>query len=410
MKSPETREKEQPGQFEFISLFAVLTSLTALSIDAMLPALPQIGSVLGAQNANDTQLVVIVMILGMVFGEMLFGPLSDAVGRKKSILIGILIYCIGTVIAMLAQSMSVMLLGRLIQGFGVSAPKIVSRALIRDQYEGEAMARILSFIFMVFIFIPMLAPAFGQLILLVADWRAIFVSFLVLAVVSAFWFALRQPETLPVERRIPLSFSSVKTTLVVLFRDYTVMGHTVAAGLFFSAFLVYLSTAQAMFADMYNEADRFPLYFALLASGIGLASLLNGKLVMRLGMFQLSAVALWCVVVAAGLLLLVSLFYRGVPPLWVFLLLCFVLFSCAGFLFGNLNALAMQSVGHIAGLAASVIGSVSSLISVIIAFGFGRLYQQNAYVLAAVFLLAGIVSLYLIYDVKRYKRRRRVPL
>src|SRR3546814_469878 len=162
---------------EFVALFSLTTSLTALSIDAMLPALRDIGTALAVAEANDTQLIVGLFILGMVFGEIVFGPLSDAIGRKPAILVGLALFGLGAVVAMEAETLEQILIGRVIQGIGCAGPKIAARALIRDQYEGRAMARILSFIFMVFIIVPMLAPALGQLVLAVADWRAIFLVF-----------------------------------------------------------------------------------------------------------------------------------------------------------------------------------------------------------------------------------------
>ncbi len=386
---------------EFVVLFSLTTSLTALSIDAMLPALREMGRSLAVAEANDTQLVVTFFILGMVLGELFFGPLSDAIGRKKAILLGLAIFGLGAVLAMTAATLEQVLLGRIVQGIGCAGPKIASRALIRDQYEGAAMARILSFIFMVFILVPMLAPALGQAVLLVADWRAIFLLFLALAAVVALWLGLRQPETLPPARRIRFSLSAILANGALILRHGKVMAYTFAAGMIFGALLLYLSTAQALFFDLYGIDTTFPLYFAVLALGIGLASFCNSQLVLRFGMQRLAVVALCGIVVFGGGLFAVALRHDGVPPFAAFMTLCFLAFCCNGLLFGNLNAMAMQSLGRVAGLGASLIASLSSLVAVALAVSLGRFYDMTVYPLAAGFVLAGAVSLALVLAAPR---------
>lgn len=386
---------------EFVALFSLTTSLTALSIDAILPALRDIGQTLAVADSNDTQFIITVFILGMVFGEMFFGPVSDALGRKPAILIGLAIYAVGSLVAMTASSIEEVLIGRMIQGIGVSGPKIATRALVRDQFEGAAMARMMSFIFMVFILVPMLAPALGQAVLIFADWRAIFVVFLVLAAVVALWLGLRQPETLAPSRRIAFSMTTILGNGALILRHAKVMAYTFAAGFIFGALLLYLSTSQAIFLDLYGVDEAFPLYFAILALGIGIASFSNSQLVMRYGMHRLSVVALCGLVIFASALLAVALWYDGIPPFPAFMTLCFLVFFCNGLLFGNLNALAMQSLGRVAGLGSSVISSVSSIVAVVMSVAVGRFYDQTALPLAAGFILAGAISLVLVLAAER---------
>ena len=386
---------------EFVILFSLVTSITALTIDAILPALRQIGEALAVADPKDTQLIVSFFILGMVFGDLIFGPLSDAIGRKNAIQTGLLIFVAGTIVSMTAASLEQMLLGRVIQGIGVSGPKIASRALIRDLYEGRAMARIMSFIFMVFILTPMLAPALGQAVLLIADWPAIFLLFLLLASVVAPWLGVRQPETLAPERRIRVSISALLNNSVQIVRHAKVMAYTLAAGLMFGALLLYLSTAQALFFDLYKIADLFPLYFAVLASGVGLSSYANGRLVMRYGMHRLSVIALVGMMGFGGALLGVALLNEGVPSFIAFMALCFGMFSCIGILFSNLNALAMENLGRVAGLGASLVSSISSLVAVIVAVAVGRFYDQTVVPLTAGFILAGLLSLVLVLGARR---------
>ncbi|MEZ5826357.1 MAG: MFS transporter [Geminicoccaceae bacterium] len=224
-----------PGPREFIALFALITSLTALSIDTMLPALASIGRDLGVDDPRDVQLIVSVMVLGMMAGELFFGSLADALGRKKALMIGLAIYASGTLLTLFAGSMQLLLMGRFVQGIGVSGPKIASRAILRDRFEGDMLARVSSFIFMIFILVPMAAPAVGTVLLVFWHWRAIFVLFLLLAGICALWLGLRQPETLPHERRIPLSPRVQAGNLLQILRLPEVVAQALALGLYLGA-------------------------------------------------------------------------------------------------------------------------------------------------------------------------------
>lgn len=397
-----TLRPEKPlSAVEFVALFSLITSLTAAAIDAMLPALGEIGRALAVSDAKNTQLVISLFVFGMVFGELLFGPLSDAIGRRRTILLGLAIFCAGSVLAMTASSMEQMLLGRIIQGFGVSGPKIGSRALIRDKYSGDAMARIMSYIYMVFVLVPMLAPAFGQLVMSVADWRAIFLVYLAMGVIVSLWLMLRQGETLAVERRIPLSPASLVRNGRVIVKHRRVMAYILALGAVFGAKLLYLSTAQSVFQDIYGAGTRFPLYFALLASGIGVASFSNGLLVMRLGMERLAVYALVAMAGLSAALQVTAMLHDGQPPFLLFMLICAAIFFCFAILFSNLNAMAMQSLGRVAGLGASLTSGLSSLIAVGIAVALGRFYEQSVLPLALGFLLAGLGGLALVLLARR---------
>tara|TARA_R110002124_G_scaffold111152_2_gene264826 strand:- start:12072 stop:13298 length:1227 start_codon:yes stop_codon:yes gene_type:complete len=395
------RAEKPLSAVEFVALFSLITSLTAAAIDAMLPALGEIGRALAVSDAKNTQLVISLFVFGMVFGELLFGPLSDAIGRRKTILLGLAIFCAGTILAMTASSMEQMLLGRIIQGFGVSGPKIGSRALIRDKFSGDAMARMMSYIYMVFVLVPMLAPAFGQLVMSVANWRAIFLVYLALGLIVSLWLMLRQRETLAVERRIPLSLPALVRNGWLIVSHRRVMAYILALGAVFGGKLLYLSTAQSIFQDIYGAGARFPLYFAMLASGIGFASLSNSLLVMRFGMERLSVLALAAMAGLSAGLLVISLIYDGQPPFLLFMLICAAEFFCFAILFSNLNAMAMQFLGRVAGLGASLTSGLSSLIAVLIAVIMGRFYDLSVLPLAVAFLFAGIVGLVLVLLARR---------
>lgn len=353
----------------------MMMALTALSIDAMLPALPHIAQDLGTANPNDRQLVVSVIFLGLAVGQLFFGPLSDSVGRKPAIYAGFALYIVGSLLALAAPTFSVLLVGRILQGLGVSAPRAVTLALVRDQYAGRAMARVMSFVMTVFIFVPMLAPTLGQAILFAAGWRAIFGVFVLLTVILLVWLALRQPETLPKERRAPFSGGRIANAVMEILRNRVALGYTLTAGLISGAFIGYLNSSQQIFQEQYALGDLFPVIFAVVASSVGLASFLNSRLVMRFGMRFLARRALLAILTLAVIALGISLLTGGQPPLLLFLGYIMLSFFCVGILFGNLNALAMEPLGHIAGIGAAAVGAISTLISAFLGAIIGQSYN-----------------------------------
>jgi MFS transporter, DHA1 family, multidrug resistance protein len=390
-----------PRLGEFVTLMALMMSLVALSIDAMLPALPAIGGDLGVSHENDAQMVVSSLFLGLAVGQMIYGPISDSIGRKRAIYGGVVLFIAGCLISILATSFAAMLAGRVLQGFGAAGPRIVIIALVRDQYEGRAMARIMSLVMVVFIIVPALAPALGQGILLVAHWRAIFGLLLALALVGLVWFAIRQPETLPPERRSPLSGRRIARGVRDTCTNRTSCGYTIAAGLVFGAFVGYLSSAQQIFQQTYSVGELFPLYFAVLALALGCAAYTNARLVMRFGMRPIS---LWAL---RGLSLLSLGFFAiawaagGGPPLWSLMIYMMAAFFCIGILFGNFNALAMEPLGHIAGVGAAVVGSLTTALSLISGIWIGRQFDGTVLPLVGGFAALGLAALAVMHWVER---------
>ncbi|MCP4472548.1 MAG: multidrug effflux MFS transporter [Gammaproteobacteria bacterium] len=384
---------QDPGFAEFVVLIALIISLVALSIDAMLPALPQIAADLGVVEINDSQYVISVFFAGMALGQMLFGPLSDSIGRRPSILAGFAVFALGCLFSIAAGSFDQMLIGRFLQGLGAAGPRIVAVALVRDQFKGREMARVMSFVMSVFILVPVFAPAIGQLVLLVADWHFIFAMFLALAVIVVFWFWKRQPETLARENRIRFSFVRLWLDIQLICRIRVALGYTLTMGFIFGAFVGYLSSSQQIFQVQYRLFDLFPLYFGILAASIGFASLLNARLVMRFGMRPLSRFALGAICFLSAPFYLYALICDGHPPLNLLVLYLLVLFFFFGILFGNLNALAMEPLGHIAGLGSALIGSVSTLMSVVFGVVIADAYDQTVLPLVAGFALLGLAGL-----------------
>ena len=394
----DSQTKADIGLFEFVALMALMTSLVALSIDAVLPALTQIGLDLNITDPSQKHLIVSLFFIGMAVGQLYYGPLSDDKGRRYAILSGLIVFAGGSLVCIYAESLEVMLVGRVIQAFGVSGPRIAALAVIRDKYEGEAMARVMSFIMMVFILVPMLAPIFGQTILFWFSWQHIFSSFLIFGLLIGLWFFIRQPETLPKEKRLPFSWSQLWISSKFILTHKLVMFYTLSAGTIFGAFLAYISSSQTLFQDIYATGELFPMYFALLAFSIGLASFINGNLVMRLGMRTLCTWAMFGWLFFSGLLSVLCLVYGGVPPLWQFVTVLFCAFFCIGILFGNINAMAMQPLGKMAGLGAAIIGSLSSIISVPTAVFIGSFIETAITPVALGFLGFGGVSFMLYWN------------
>jgi DHA1 family bicyclomycin/chloramphenicol resistance-like MFS transporter len=368
-------ERAEPSFAEFVIIISLMMSLTALSTDAMLPALPQIGSDLGVQNVNDRQLVVSLLFLGLAFGQLFFGPLSDTVGRKPTVYVGYALYIASAFLSVLAVSFPVMLVGRLLQGLGISAPRAITLALVRDRYKGRAMARVMSFVMTVFILVPMIAPTLGQTILLFSGWRGIFGSFVLMALITLSWFALRMPETLAPEHRAPFSLRRTIDATLEIVRNRIALGYTVSAGLVSGAFLGYLNSAQQIFQEQYALGELFPLIFGVISLALGLASFLNARLVIRFGMRFLVRRSLFVIVGLSILALGIALLTDRQPPLWLFMAYIMVTFFCVGILFGNQNSLAMEPLGHLAGIGAAVVGSLSTLISMPLGTIIGQSYN-----------------------------------
>ena len=374
---------------ERLVLYALLTALSAISVDALLPGLQALSVDVGISAPWATQHVILAFILGMALGELTMGPISDAVGRKPALLAGLLIYSAGTMVAATSSSFEIVVLGRVLQGVGVAGPKIATRAMIRDQFKGEEMARIMSFMFSLFILVPMLAPALGQAIEAFMGWRAIFMMYLLVAIAAGGWLAFRQRETLSSERRIPLRFASLARNSGRILANRRVLLLIVATGFVFGAQLVYLSTAADLFSDAYGAGSNFPILFAVLAGGLGIASFTNGRFVRQFGMVRMARAGVAGLTAMGTLMIVSALIMDGRPPLATLLPMGFVAFFSIGILFGNLNAIAMEPLANLAGLGASLIASGSSLVATVFAAVISSWYDGTTGYLAAGFLTAG---------------------
>lgn len=381
-------EKSSPSLAIFVVIVSMMMSLTALSIDAMLPALPRIAGDLGVANPNDRQLVISIIFLGTAIGQLFFGPLSDKTGRKPAIYAGYTLFGVGAVVCMFAVNFPMLLAGRVLQGLGISAPRAVALALVRDQYEGAIMAKVMSFAMTVFILVPMVAPTIGQGIIALAGWRSIFAAYLLFAAITVVLFGLRIPETLAPENRSEFTLKRIFDSAKEVVSIRSTLGFVVTAGLLNGIFIGYLNSSQQIFQEQYALGELFPLVFAIISLSLGLASLLNSQLVTRFGMNKLVRWALRTEFGLAAIFLVTSLAFGGHPPLWSLIAYLMMAFFCTGIIFGNLNALAMQPLGHLAGVGAAIVGSFTTLISMTLGTLIGRGY--NGTILP---LLIGMVTL-----------------
>jgi len=399
------QKNSKTSQFEFVALMASLMSVVALAIDALLPALEIIGITIGTTNVVDNQLLITMIFLGLGFGPLVFGPLSDSLGRKPVVYMGFGLFIIASFICVNAQSLEMMVIGRILQGIGLSAPRTISIAIIRDMYSGDYMARIMSFVTVVFILVPVVAPAMGKFVLDYYNWHGIFYIQVIISLLVSLWFFKRQPETLSIENKKVFSTKGFIGEFKELLKFKRTIGFTIISGFITGSFMVYLSSSQQIFQNQYNLQEEFPYIFAGLAIAIGAAVFLNGVLVLKYGMEKLITVALISFFVVSAVY--VGLFCNSPNPDVRILLLFFALqFFSIGFLFGNVRAMAMEPVGHIAGIAAAVTGFISTIMAVPISIYIGRFIADTALPLFIGFSVCAALAICLLMYLKIDEKRR----
>ncbi|AWN55826.1 multidrug effflux MFS transporter [Methylobacterium sp. 17Sr1-1] len=353
-----------PGFVEFVALMALMMGLTAVTIDSFLPAFPAIQRDFAVQDPNRLQLLVYVYMLGFGTAQLLYGPVSDGTGRRPALIVGIGIYLAGSVLAMLAPSFEVLLLARAIQGVGGAAGRVLAVAIVRDRYEGRDMARVMSFCMMVFLIVPILAPSMGGAVLVFGHWRLIFGMMLALALVTLAWFGTRLPETLHPAFRRPVSARAIGAGIGVTVRTRASFGYATALGLTTGCIMGYVGSAQAVFdTGLYHLGPLFPVAFALIAGAMGVATLINARLVRRLGMRRLAHAGTLGLFLAACLQLALVVAFAGTPPLWLLIVTLAACQFLMSFAMPNYNALAMEPLAAIAGTASSFIGFYTTLLA-----------------------------------------------
>ncbi len=364
------------SRLEFVALMAMLSAAVALSVDGMLPALTEIGQALSPDAPNRAQLVILVFVMGMGGATLFAGPLADAVGRRPVVLGGVALFVMGAALAYRAETLEALLIARLLQGIGAAGPRVGATAMIRDLYSGREMAQVISIVMIVFMAVPAAAPFVGALVMSVGGWRAVFILFAVFALTAMIWMLVRQPETLPPAARRPIRMRLIGGALAEMARHPVVRLAVLAQVFCYVVLFNTIALIQPVFAVVFDRGASFPAWFAGMAAVMAMASFVNARLVRRLGMRRMAIMAFGGqVFLSAGMLVVWWSGLSGTPLFMVYLIWQATLFFQNGLTVGNLNALAMEPMGHVAGLAAAVIGAISAVFGALLAIPFGQAFD-----------------------------------
>jgi DHA1 family bicyclomycin/chloramphenicol resistance-like MFS transporter len=376
---------------EFVVAIAAIMALNPLAMDMMLPALPNIRSAFQLADANRPQMVLSTFLLGFGVGQFVMGPLSDRFGRRPVLLGGMIIYSAASLVAIAAQSFEMLLLARALQGLGTSATRVIATSIVRDCYAGRRMASVMSLAMMVFIAVPVIAPSFGQAVLLLAQWRGIFIALMLYGVIALIWSALRMPETLPVENRKSIAPAEVLSAFRQTITNRQTLGYALCCGGVWGAMFAFVFTSQQMFTDIFKLGHYFPLAFAGVAVGVAIAGFVNSRLVGRLGMRVMSHAALLAFALVSVILLIAVKLHM--LPLPLFMALSMLMMFSFGLMMANFTALAMEPHGHIAGTASSLYGSITTLLGIGVGALIGQSYDGTLLPFATGFFICALVAL-----------------
>jgi DHA1 family bicyclomycin/chloramphenicol resistance-like MFS transporter len=365
----------------------------------MLPALPNIASAFHILTANRPQTVLSTFLVGFGIGQFAVGPLSDRFGRRPMLLGGMTLYCLASACSIAAPSFETLLLARALQGLGTSATRVIATSIVRDCYAGRRMASVMSLAMMVFISVPMVAPSFGQAVLLLAQWRGIFIVLMLYGMTALVWSALRMPETLPMSERKSLAVRDVLGAFRQTVTNRQTLGYALAAGGVMGSLFGFVFSSQQIFTEVYRLGPYFPLALAAVAAGTAVAALLNAKFVGRIGMRAISHGALIGFVAVAAIMLVAAKMH--LLPLPLFMALAALMTFAFGLIFSNFTALAMEPQGHIAGTASSLYGSITTLLGIGVGIWIGQAYDGTLLPFATGFFLCTLAALAVVLVVEK---------
>jgi len=387
------------GFKEFVALIAALMATNALAVDGMLPALGKISTALGLTSANERQWVITAYMIGMGGAQIFYGTLADRFGRKPMITAALVIYICAALAAAFTRSFELMLTARMVQGVGAAGLRMLPVSIVRDCYEGRRMAQVMSLSLLVFLGVPILAPSFGQLVMLVAPWPMIFVALAMFAAAVLLWVTLRLPETLRAANRRPIRFDGVIAAARLTLSNRASLFYTLAATLITGCMFSFVTSSQQVFATVFNVPNQFPLLFAACASGLAVASITNARLVVRFGSRRISHTALLGYICISAIQ--AALAMAGHETLLHFMLLQVLMMFCSGLMMGNFNAMAMQPMGAIAGSAASIQGFIATLGAAIAGFAIGQSFNGTVVPLTVGFFGLSLAALGMVLVAER---------
>jgi DHA1 family bicyclomycin/chloramphenicol resistance-like MFS transporter len=385
--APAAPEPSGMGFKQFVIFIAAVMATNALAIDTMLPALPVIGDALGIAAENDRQWIVTAYLLGFGGAQIFYGTLADRFGRRPVLLVALILYAGFSAVAGFAGSFGVMLTARVLQGVGAAGTRVLAVSIIRDRYSGRQMARVMSLAFIVFLAAPIAAPSLGQLIMLFAPWHAIFFALALFGAVMACWGALRLGETLHEEDRLPVSAARIFGAFGIALSQRMAVGYMLAMTVMLGGLFGYINSVQQVFTDIFHAPAVFPLVFGLTALFMAAASLLNARIVGRMGMHRVSHTALAGYVSVAGAHALLA--WTGHESLVGFAICQSLMMFCFGLVASNFGALAMEPLGHIAGTASSVQGFVTTVGGATLGFLIGQQFDGTAVPMTLGFFFLG---------------------
>ncbi|MEX6632936.1 multidrug effflux MFS transporter [Hyphococcus lacteus] len=386
---------------ELVAFIAAAMALNALAIDMMLPALGQIGDELGAIRDNDRQLIVVVYVLGNGIAQLFFGPIVDRFGRKKVLLFSLGGYIVGSLLSIVASTFTLLLAARAFQGVATAATRVAAVAIVRDQCSGRRMAEVMSFAMTIFMAAPILAPGLGQVILFFAPWRGIFAALLVYGFLLAIWTWIRIPETMAPEDRKPLRAGPIASSYLEFVRNRISIGYTMASALCFGALFGYISASEQIFLETFDIGSNFAFAFGAIASGLGMATLLNARIVSKFGMRRLTHAALLSFVISNALHLFFALIFG--ESFGLFMGFMMVSFFSLGLIGPNATALAMEPMGHNAGAAAAANGFAGTTIAGLLGGLIGHFYDGTTMPIIFGFTVLGISAVLFVLWTERGK-------
>ena len=387
------------GFTEFVIVIASIMALNPLAMDIMLPALPNIAATFDVTSANRPQMVLSIFLVGFGLGQFVMGPLSDRFGRRPILLGGMVVYCAASLLAIAAPSFETLLLARALQGVATSATRVIATSIVRDCYAGRRMASVMSLTMMIFIAVPVVSPAFGQAVLLMAQWRGIFIVLMLYGVVTLVWSAMRMPETLAVANRRSLAVRDILDAFRQTITNRQTLGYAVVAGSVLGSLFAFVFISQQVFTGIYGLGLYFPLAFSGVALGTAIAGFVNSRFVGRLGMRVMSHGALLGFVAIATIMLVTA--KLQMLPLPLFMLLSVSMMFAFGLMISNFTALAMEPQGHIAGTAASLYGSITTLLAIGIGASIGQDFDGTLVPFATGFLLCTLAALAVVLVVEK---------